>query len=1147
MELNQWIEENKLNCEFINKTVFKIKDVGQFLILSPKENVFDSSMQLQLTEVEQQIALHCDYLVYKFGGEFYYTSTTSEKVDFKPFKYLGKAKQELNTGFPFLGIHSGYEVLNGSRLYEDWCRKVKFLGSESIGIAEKNTLGGAIAFQLAAEKSELKPVFGETITIKRDEAFIYDAKVYVVNENGWSNLLLINKEINVVNEGFIDESLFATLGSGIILVYTHSNQLNKKILTNFKDSFHKVLYQFDPVEFKSDTKDEDNLKQLNYYLKYFYDIIDPVLVHDAYYMDKEDSEIKIILNKIKVGASHDQSNDQYLKSLDEHFEQLNQFFPESPKHEKYDIYSLFEKLTSNAAFIADTCNFKIELGINKLPQFIITDEIAEEYSVSKDDIEGLFYKLIELFFQNRLAGKENIDVYFQRIEKEVDVIKRGGFINYFLILWDLIRWCEKNDILVGTGRGSAAGSLVAYCLGIVKIDPIFYDLLFERFLNESRISKGLPDIDSDFESEKRENVKEYLRQKYGGDYVTSIGTYNTLKLKGALQDLGKQFGHPHKELTFLTKKIEQDGDKWSDIFEASLGIPLIAEFVKKPRNFDLINKIKLALNQPKSHSIHAAGVVVVPSSKEIYEWMPVRKMGEFLVSEWEGTYLDKVGFLKIDSLGLMQLDKFSMIFKLIKENHNEIVSFDVIEKDLQNEGVFEYFQNGYNEDVFQFQGSGLKGYCQDLKPETIEDLIATVALYRPGPMESGAHIDFIRLKEGLKQPEYDYMMEDITKKTYSLLIYQEQAIQAVQTLGGLSLAEADLVRRAFGKKIHEEVIEWKEKFLQGAKERGCEEYEAIMIWNKLEAFAGYSFNRSHAAAYAIMGYYSQWLKFKYPVEFWTASLQFCKDKEIPARISEMNKMQICTIEPPDINKSGKEFISDFKNAKIYWSLSRIKQLGEITVDLIFEARGKGEFFSLRDFYDKVDNSKVNKRHILHLILAGAFDISANIKDARDRIKLIKEWCDIYKEKELPEEFRNDDFVWKNYWWTLKQKELSGLGYIDFEKIVKSNKVSENKYVDSREFFTEKVKDDYVSIAGVIKSSIERRPKNKNKDPFGTIELDVNDDIIYITCWSNTWGIYKKEITEADNKIMIIDGRVGYDDYKKHNVLYTTDRTKLMII
>ena len=463
-------------------------------------------------------------------------------------------------------------------------------------------------------------------------------------------------------------------------------------------------------------------------------------------------------------------------------------------------------------------DFRINTGERKLPRYEV------------EDVEGLFFQELQKGFDKhfgKLSAKEQ-KPYLEQLETECKVIVPNGLCDYFMIMWDILNHCHENGVMTGPGRGSVCGSLVAYCLNITQVDPLKYGLLFERFLNETRVSgeraksaDSMPDVDEDFPAELRDWVKEYIKDKYGYQYTCSIGTYTRMKLKTCIKDFGKVKGLSFDYTNALTKDIDEQVEyTWGDLFEYASRSKLLFKFVQE--NPELVQMCKYAMLQPKAESVHPSAVVIVPKYTsdgreiDLWEWLPVKKIDGILVSEWEGKYIDKSGFLKEDILGLSQLDKFSNILKLIKENHNKDINVNEIP--LDEPEVYKYFRRGWNEDVFQFGTTGLMNYCRQVKPTCLEDLIAMTALFRPGPMDINAHQDFADIKAGKKKPNYDFGMEEITKETYSLYAYQEQIMKAA-VVGGLSKISSDIMRTAIKKKDIKTLNSFKEDFVKCYSEK----------------------------------------------------------------------------------------------------------------------------------------------------------------------------------------------------------------------------------------------------------------------------------------------------------------------------------------
>lgn len=1158
MNIKEWLIKNKIKfninhhlIENINYDIIEL-EIGNFLLLKEKNDIiFDNNFHFILNKEEENIINNSLIIgvIYNLGGKFYYDkieNLNSPKLNI--LKYIGNCEQVLDLDFIPLSIHGKYEILNGSRDYEDWCKKTIFYGYKSLGICEKNTLAGTLQFQIECEKFGLKSILGETISIKRKD-FIFEGKVFCINEKGWENLLLINKEINVINvkEKYILEEILLQLSEGLIFIFNSTKDLNYYIYEIYNKKFEKLYFQIDSIIWKNNKKDKEYLLELKDYFDKIYKFIDPILINDSYYLDEEDYYIKEFLNKLGNFGFSSSSQNQFYKNLDDNYEVLNSLF----KEEEF-FKEIFIKSIENTIKLGDLINFKIQTKIFHLPKFSL-DNLPIEYKKYENN-EDLFLYLIEKGLEEKgkdLNGKE-FGEWLNRLKEEIEIIKLGGFIDYFLILWDIIRWCKEQNILTGVGRGSSGGSLVSYLLDITKINPLEFNLLFERFLSKNRIKSSFPDIDIDFEGERRDEVKRYMEEKYGREYVCSIGTYTTLQIKQAIKDLSKKKGIEFSKVNYLTNSLNLRTGEWKDIFENALKKSIVYNFIQTYP--DIINDIILCLNQPKASSIHPCATVILPKkeNKNIFNTLPVRSEEGILVSEWEGEDIANAGYLKEDILGIRQLDKFKFILNLIKQTTGEEI--DIYNIDKKNKRVFELFQQGYNSDVFHFGSELLTAYSKEAKPENLEDLIAMISLVRPGATQSGAHHDYVNLKNKIKQPIYDYNLKEVTKNTFGLYVYQEQIMLAVQVLGGFEPAESNDVLKAMGK-LRRDILEpYEKKFIEGAIKNGCKNEEAKKIWNKLVGFADYGFNKAHATAYSIMGYICQWFKVYYPIQFWATALEFEKDEnKINRYISEIKKIDdYIKIVPPDINKSNKKFYIDFKNGKIYWSLLSIYCVGEVAINEIIKQRElKGEYFSLKDFLSRVDKSYVDKSIVENLILSGAFDEICEIKDINERIKILENFYEIRNIKEKDKNNWYKEFIlskkYNKFKILLKQKELSNLGEFDFRDLIKNSNLKNLLpiYCNEIDFFRVEYENKKVIIGGIILDIKERSSKKGN---FGQIEIDNNYEKILINYWNKNWEKDKKDFKENQiGKILIISGRIVFNNFSNSNQLQIEDDVEYMII
>lgn len=666
---------------------------------------------------------------------------------------------------------------------------------------------------------------------------------------------------------------------------------------------------------------------------------------------------------------------------------------------------------------------------------------------------------------------------------------------------------------------------------------------------------SMPDVDADFPVAFRDTVKEYMSKRYGVNHVCSVGTYTRMKLKTCLKDFGKVMGVPFAVMNKLTKDIDDQIEyTWGDLFNYAATSRELFRFVQD--HPELVHMTKYALTQCKTSSIHPSAVIVVPQEDEdgnpidLFGWMPMKKMGDVLVSEWEGKYIDKSGFLKEDILGLNQLDKFSSIIKLIAKNRREQIDVNTIP--FNDEEVYRYFQRGWCEDVFQFGAMGLMNYCREAKPHSLDDLIAMTALFRPGPMDVKAHETFVDIKNGRKKPKFDPGMEDITRDTYSLYTYQEQIMKAM-VVGGLTPIESDECRTYIKKKNHTALAQFKEKFVNGysnlIKSKGVAGKRAIEqaseVWEKMLAFASYGFNKSHAVAYTMMSYWSQWFKVNYPLEFWTTSLQYAsKEADIPYRLVEMKKTGVdIEVRPPDINFSGETFTCDPKTNRIFFSLGKVKGVGERALTLLKAMKDEhGEVFSFEDFITSAPKG-INRTVVLRLIMAGAFDLVEDIRNPRQRLDIVKQYLERRGEP-LSDEFTSPD-AHTNAWWVFKQRELTGYGEVDYERMMNEYGLGKRMvrlYVTAAEF-ERKHEGDEVCIVGRVNNVFERQ--TKGGDSYGVLQVEVNDLIIQITLWPDFWLHQPENEATLLNRIVAVSGRVNYFAGKK--TVQSSQSTRLEIL
>ncbi|WP_321370294.1 DNA polymerase III subunit alpha [uncultured Desulfuromusa sp.] len=886
-----------------------------------------------------------------------------------------------HSNFVHLHLHSQYSLLDGAIKLDELITRAKEFKMPAIAVTDHGNMFGAVEFYSKAMSAGVKPIIGCEVYVAPGSRFTkgnargsseasYHLVLLCMNQTGYRNIChlvsaayregfyykpRIDWELLVEhNEGLI--ALSACLGGELptLINLNHQEEALEragqmaKIFDNQR--FYLELQEnFLPEQAKANAGLISIAKELDLPL---------VATNDCHYLSREDSFAHEVLLCIQTGKTMDDPNrmrfpndEFYVKSSEE----MAKLFPDHPE------------AIANTIQIAERCNLELDFDTYHFPQYSkpadkTLDQVLEEQSRA-----GLEERLNEIR-KLRDLSEDDLQAYYDRLEEELTCIEQMGFPGYFLIVADFINWGKDQGIPVGPGRGSAAGSLVAYAIRITDIDPIPYNLLFERFLNPERIS--MPDIDVDFCIYGRERVIEYVRQKYGAENVAQIITFGTMQAKGALRDVGRALNIPYGEV-----------DKIAKLVPNILGITLKQAIEQEPQLKTLIGKdskikelatISLALEGLTRHaSTHAAGVVVTP--KQLPEYLPLyvdpKSGGQ--VTQYPMKYVEKIGLVKFDFLGLKTLTVIENAVRIIREGKDEKFDLQLIPDD--DKTTFELLSRGETTGVFQLESSGMKEYLVKLKPNCFEDLIAMVALYRPGPLGSGMVDSFIKRKHGTEQFKYDFsQLEPILKDTYGVIVYQEQVMLIAQVLAKYSLGAADLLRRAMGKKKPEEMAKQKKIFLAGAAENNLNLKKAESVFDLMEKFAAYGFNKSHSAAYALIAYQTAYLKAHYPVEFMAALLT--EDMEntdkVIKNISEVRAMGVEVL-PPDINASARSFT--VAEDVMRFGLGAVKGVGSAALDSIQQVRKDEPFSSLQDFCERVDLRKVNKKVVEALIKCGAFD------------------------------------------------------------------------------------------------------------------------------------------------------------------------------
>lgn len=680
--------------------------------------------------------------------------------------------------------------------------------------------------------------------------------------------------------------------------------------------------------------------------------------------------------------------------------------------------------------------------------------------------------------------------------------------------------------------------------------PINFPLVFGQ--------GGALDIDTDVPGEYRPAVKQYMENRFGASQVCSVGTYTTLQIKQAINDVGKIYGASIPTLRRLTKMIE-DVKTEEDFLKLACKRSEINQFLNKYP--EMMNVVFLLLGQQKAASIHACAMMIFPKEKSMYEWCPVRKSGDLIVSEWEGGEMDEAGFLKEDILGIEQLDKFTDILNLIEKNTGRKINlYSDIEYD--DPEVYRYFANGWLSDIFQFSAKGLCAYTQKLKPKNMDDVVAALSLFRPGPMENGFHMDYIALKNGEKEPEYPIGAEEILKNTYSVQVYQEQIIKMVQVLAGFSEEEADVARAAIAKKKKDKVEKIHPKFVDGYVKRfaskGVTKESAEALWKQMEKFGLYAFNRSHSASYAINAYNSLWLKVHYPLEFWSVALSRASEDDFPQYVNEMQQTEGIEIKPVNINKSDINIVADKKDNSIYWAINATKQVGEKAQNQIMEERSKnGEYFSLAEFIDRhtFKGSAVNKSVIENLIYSGAFDTMdetrefSNIFSAREfMLGKYREKNKIKIDKEKDEYFLafEKKKIAKDWWWLLQQKNKSGFAFFDYEGLVREYlkpKVRNGVFYNVEDLQNYDGSTYEMVMVGGYVLEVEEREGRKGR--FANLLLESNYKFLRVVIFPDDYEENADFFISSKKSILLLSGKANFDKFKEEYVLQVNSNSKFI--
>ncbi|MBQ7643253.1 MAG: DNA polymerase III subunit alpha [Clostridia bacterium] len=963
----------------------------------------------------------------------------------------------MDNKFVHLHVHTEYSLLDGAARIAAVTKKAKNLSMPALAITDHGNMYGAVAFFDACEKVGIKAIIGtefyvcDDLTVKSGKTKLNHLILLCKNETGYKHISLLNAI--AFRDGFyykprIDLKTLAEHSEGLIcLSACVAGNIPQAILDRNFDEAERLVKWFKDLfgeDFYLEMQNHGLLEELetNKYLRLYSKKygIKTVVTNDVHYTEKEDALSQDVLMCVQMGADYDDPkrlkfpNDEfYLKS----YEEMSALFPDD------------DKALETTLEIADKCNFSFVYGHYMFPHYTpATGEEPIEY-IRKLIDEGIKKKY----------GEETQEVR-DRIEHELSVISKLGFVEYFLIVWDYINAARNMGISVGPGRGSGAGSIVAYLIGITNIDPIKYDLYFERFLNPERVSA--PDFDVDFEDSRRQEVIEYVRQKYGYDRVCKIVTFGTMAAKNAIKDVGRVLKMPYSETDRITKAIPakitkngkeielkrpnilmkvfgqyhpKEGDK---DYGVDYSVPELMQMYSESEEIRRVVDIAIKLeDSPRQASTHACGVII--GADILDRCMPLGRNGDDITSQYTGVELEHLGFLKMDFLGLRNLSDIKMAIDYVRENHGKEINFDKSTYD--DPKVYELMASGNTKAIFQIESGGFQRFMKELKPTCLEDIVAAVSLYRPGPMDSIPR--FVKCKHNPELVTFAHpLLEPILKQTYGCIVYQEQVMRIVQDLAGYTLGQADMVRRMMGKKKVAEMEKEEKVFIHGKIEsvdshgkvsraidgclkRGVSEEVAKKIWDEMKDFAKYAFNKSHAAAYSLVTYQTAYLKCYYEPEFLTAVLnnRITNIEEIKNYVTYAKEEGIKVL-PPDINESIGLF--SVKKGQIRYGLAAIKGIGLTAIDSIVKEREQnGAYTSFENFISRCESKVLNKRLVENLIYAGAFD-----KLGRKRTQMISVSGDlidrvsiIAKQRESDQMSLFGDFIAEDTSFTVNYPEL----------------------------------------------------------------------------------------------------------------------------
>jgi len=1017
-------------------------------------------------------------------------------------------------------------LLDGACKLDELVEQAVNFNMPAVALTDHGVMYGVIDFYKIAKEKGIKPIIGCEVYVTPDSRFekkgqrgdLFHLILLAKDFEGYKNLTKL-VSLSFI-EGFyykprVDKELLREYSKGLIaLTSCLAGEIPTYILNNRIDKAKEAIREYLDIfgeDFYLELQD-NGLEEQKYVNERLIGLskefnIPLVATNDVHYLNKEDAEIHDILLCIQTGSKLNDKDRLRFKT--------DEFYFKS-EEEMSKIFGNIPEALENTIKIAEKCNLELPLNKVILPVF----EVPEG-----ETLDSYFERLCWEGARKRFG--DNIPNHIkERLEYEISVIKQMGFSGYFLIVQDFVRYAKNKGIPVGPGRGSAAGSLVSYVLGITNIEPTRWGLIFERFLNPERIT--MPDIDIDFCFERREEVIDYVRNKYGKEHVAQIITFGTMAARASVRDVGRVLNVPYNEVDRIAKLIPPNSSIEEALQSSQELQNLVENNAQAKKIIDIAKRIE---GQARHASIHAAGIVI--SKDPLMEYVPLQVMNSSeVVTQFPMTNLEELGLLKMDFLGLRTLTVIYDTLKKIKENYG--IDIDIDNLPLDDPKVYELLQKGETIGVFQLESRGMRNLLREIKPEKFEDLIAVLALYRPGPL--GRLESYIKRKRGEEKVEYMHpSLEPILSETYGVIIYQEQVMEIAHRLAGFSLGQADVLRRAMGKKKPEVMEEQREIFVKGAKERGIPEEVAKDIFEDMAKFAEYGFNKSHSAAYAYVSYQTAYLKVYYPKEFMSSLLTSVRNNtsKLSKYIAEAKRMGI-KILPPDINESMVYFT--VTNEGIRFGLSAVKNVGEGVAIAIVNERENGKFKSILDFVKRLNSRVINKRALESLIKSGAFDsFELSRKSLLENIDKLLD--SVQSSKKLPVtqaslidtvELIKDPVIMNTEEFTVEElmemeKEMLGL-YVSYDPQEELREISQKLFENTIDELVDVESGSWIIVPGILKNVREILDRKNQKMLFATLEDYTGE--ADITVFSSVYNKFKDILQEG--KRVVVGGRLEVD-------------------